>query len=268
MTGDLDLSTDAARLVGRILASVARGEVERKGARQKRAQQQAAQQGRPAGDDAHWLRARSGRGSRPHARLNTFDEDGCGPPPPNRSNAAGEARTVAVEREARLSFGREGLDQVRDDPRSVIGPRHIRTLPRQKIPLKALRASAPAAPPPPARADPVAPRNVRSAVLCRMQRGAVDAALDRRVRPRARQPAWGDSHTCWWSGRVIDALASTPRTRCSCFTLIGSAFGQGTRLLFGSGPVSHMATGRQLHLRTSLATAETWRRGSRLHARR
>lgn len=49
VTGDLDLSTDAGRLVGRILASVARGEVERKGARQKRAQQQAAQQGRPGG---------------------------------------------------------------------------------------------------------------------------------------------------------------------------------------------------------------------------
>lgn len=48
-TGDLDLTTDAGRLVGRILASVARGEVERKGARQRRAQQQAAQQGRPAG---------------------------------------------------------------------------------------------------------------------------------------------------------------------------------------------------------------------------
>lgn len=49
VTGDLDLTTDAGRLVGRILASVARGEVERKGARQKRAQQQAAQQGKPAG---------------------------------------------------------------------------------------------------------------------------------------------------------------------------------------------------------------------------
>jgi len=49
VTGDLDLSTDAGRLVGRILASVARGEVERKGARQKRAQQQAAQLGKPAG---------------------------------------------------------------------------------------------------------------------------------------------------------------------------------------------------------------------------
>lgn len=48
-TGDLDLTTDAGRLVGRILASVARGEVERKGTRQKRAQQQAAQLGRPAG---------------------------------------------------------------------------------------------------------------------------------------------------------------------------------------------------------------------------
>lgn len=49
VTGDLDLATDAGRLVGRILASVARGEVERKGARQRRAQQQAAQLGKPAG---------------------------------------------------------------------------------------------------------------------------------------------------------------------------------------------------------------------------
>jgi len=49
VTGDLDLATDSGRLVGRILASVARGEVERKGARQKRAQQQAAELGRPAG---------------------------------------------------------------------------------------------------------------------------------------------------------------------------------------------------------------------------
>jgi len=49
VTGDLDLSNDAGRLVGRILASVAQGEVERKGARQSRAQQQAAQEGRPSG---------------------------------------------------------------------------------------------------------------------------------------------------------------------------------------------------------------------------
>ncbi len=49
VTGDLDLSNDAGRLVGRILASVAQGEVERKGARQRRAQQQAAQMGKPAG---------------------------------------------------------------------------------------------------------------------------------------------------------------------------------------------------------------------------
>jgi site-specific DNA recombinase len=49
VNGDIDLSNDSGRLVGRILASVARGEVERKGARQKRAQQQAAEQGRPAG---------------------------------------------------------------------------------------------------------------------------------------------------------------------------------------------------------------------------
>jgi hypothetical protein len=47
VSGDLDLSTDAGRLVGRILASVARGEVERKSARQKAAAQQAARDGVP-----------------------------------------------------------------------------------------------------------------------------------------------------------------------------------------------------------------------------
>jgi DNA invertase Pin-like site-specific DNA recombinase len=47
VSGDLDLSTDAGRLVGRILASVARGEVERKSARQRRAQRQAAEAGKP-----------------------------------------------------------------------------------------------------------------------------------------------------------------------------------------------------------------------------
>ncbi len=47
VSGDLDLTTDSGRLVGRILASVARGEVERKGARQKAANAQRADQGKP-----------------------------------------------------------------------------------------------------------------------------------------------------------------------------------------------------------------------------
>ncbi len=47
VSGDLDLTTDSGRLVGRILASVARGEVERKGARQKAANAQRAAQGKP-----------------------------------------------------------------------------------------------------------------------------------------------------------------------------------------------------------------------------
>jgi site-specific DNA recombinase len=47
VSGDLDLSTDAGRLVGRILASVARGEVERKGARQRAQTLQAAESGAP-----------------------------------------------------------------------------------------------------------------------------------------------------------------------------------------------------------------------------
>ncbi len=46
VSGDLDLSTDQGRLVGRILASVARGEVERKGTRQRLANQQAARAGK------------------------------------------------------------------------------------------------------------------------------------------------------------------------------------------------------------------------------
>lgn len=45
VSGDLDLSTDAGRLVGRILSSVAQGEVERKSTRQKRAALQAAESG-------------------------------------------------------------------------------------------------------------------------------------------------------------------------------------------------------------------------------
>jgi site-specific DNA recombinase len=45
VTGDLDLSTDTGRMLARILASVARGEVERKGARQRRANEQRANGG-------------------------------------------------------------------------------------------------------------------------------------------------------------------------------------------------------------------------------
>lgn len=46
VTGDLDLATDTGRMLARILASVARGEVERKGARQRRANQQRAESGK------------------------------------------------------------------------------------------------------------------------------------------------------------------------------------------------------------------------------
>jgi DNA invertase Pin-like site-specific DNA recombinase len=46
VSGDLDLSSDSGRLVARILASVARGEVERKGKRQRDAAQQAAKNGK------------------------------------------------------------------------------------------------------------------------------------------------------------------------------------------------------------------------------
>ena len=53
VSGDLDLTTDAGRLVGRILASVARGEVERKGARQRAANAQRAGQGKPPSTRAY-----------------------------------------------------------------------------------------------------------------------------------------------------------------------------------------------------------------------
>ena len=46
VTGDLDLATDTGRMLARILASVARGEVERKGARQRRANKQRAESGK------------------------------------------------------------------------------------------------------------------------------------------------------------------------------------------------------------------------------
>lgn len=45
--GEADLSTDAGRLFARIKASVARAEIERKGARQRRANAQRAERGRP-----------------------------------------------------------------------------------------------------------------------------------------------------------------------------------------------------------------------------
>ena len=69
VNGDLDLSNDSGRLVGRILASVASAEVERKGARQARARLQAATAGRPAGgwrafgydDDGTTIRRDEGR---------------------------------------------------------------------------------------------------------------------------------------------------------------------------------------------------------------
>jgi len=49
VTGDLDLSNDTGRLLARVLGSVAQGEVERKGARQRRANAEAAHNGAPAG---------------------------------------------------------------------------------------------------------------------------------------------------------------------------------------------------------------------------
>lgn len=48
VSGDIDLGTDMGRMVARILASVARGEVERKGTRQRRANLQRAQAGNVA----------------------------------------------------------------------------------------------------------------------------------------------------------------------------------------------------------------------------
>src|SRR5215207_11616141 len=49
VSGDISLDTDMGRMVGRIMASVARAEVERKSARQRRAAIQKAQAGKPHG---------------------------------------------------------------------------------------------------------------------------------------------------------------------------------------------------------------------------
>lgn len=69
VAGDIDLSTDMGRLVGRILASVARGEVERKGRRQKDAVVQAAQAGkapsRGAFGHGRWVRRDGERSAAP-----------------------------------------------------------------------------------------------------------------------------------------------------------------------------------------------------------
>ena len=46
VTGDIDLTSDVGRMVARILAAVARAEVERKGARQRRANQQRRAEGK------------------------------------------------------------------------------------------------------------------------------------------------------------------------------------------------------------------------------
>lgn len=46
VTGDIDLTTDVGRMVARILGAVARAEVERKGARQRRANRQRASEGK------------------------------------------------------------------------------------------------------------------------------------------------------------------------------------------------------------------------------
>jgi site-specific DNA recombinase len=79
VAGDIDLSTDMGRLVGRILASVARGEVERKGRRQKDAAVQAATQGRAPS-----------RGAFGHARWHRKDGERFQPP----------AEQIAAEAEA------------------------------------------------------------------------------------------------------------------------------------------------------------------------
>lgn len=121
VTGDLDLATDTGRMLARILASVARGEVERKGARQRRANRQRAEKGhvgwtrRPFGydregdrihvvdDEADLIRkaARDVLAGRP---LGTIVKDW---------NAAGVTTTPG---------GRWGTTQLR---RLLMNPRHI-----------------------------------------------------------------------------------------------------------------------------------------------
>lgn len=58
---DIDMSTPAGRLVADVLSGVARHEIDQKGDRQRRAQQQAAEQGRPAGGRRAFGYSRDGK---------------------------------------------------------------------------------------------------------------------------------------------------------------------------------------------------------------
>lgn len=73
VTGDLDLSTDAGRLVARILASVARGEVERKGARQRLANHQRAKSGQMG-----WVRRPFGYDRDANGRIVVVEDEAAG----------------------------------------------------------------------------------------------------------------------------------------------------------------------------------------------
>lgn len=79
VVGDLDLSTDMGRLVGRILASVARGEVERKSRRQRDEAEQAAAAGKAPS-----------RGAFAHPRVRRVDGERV-PVPPEQIEAEREA---------------------------------------------------------------------------------------------------------------------------------------------------------------------------------
>lgn len=73
VTGDLDLSTDTGRMLARILTSVARGEVERKGTRQRAANRQRAEAGQMG-----WTRRPFGYdrvGSKGQTRVVTVPEE-------------------------------------------------------------------------------------------------------------------------------------------------------------------------------------------------
>lgn len=115
VAGDVDLTTDAGRLVGRILASVARGEVERKGARQRAANQQ-----------------RADLGKMPPGRAFGYEKDGIIRPDEAAIVRSLYARFAAGEGLHTLtrSLSENGVTNTRGRPWTRSGVRDILTNPR------------------------------------------------------------------------------------------------------------------------------------------
>jgi site-specific DNA recombinase len=115
VSGDLDLTTDQGRLVARILASVARGEVERKAARQRAANLQSAE-----------------AGEQPRKRAFGYCADGTVDPvegPVVRELFTQYAAGASIGSLAR-SLNERGITSTRNGPWTIVGVRKMLANPR------------------------------------------------------------------------------------------------------------------------------------------